>query len=387
MKFVNFAILPYFVINMSSNEFSDFNIVFSQTAFLGFIIGGGAYKVYSSELINFAEKNTELTLSLCIILWGIFSTLLLFILLYVLQAPIVPKIFYNETNQNIYHYMSLTAAFFTSITLLIYVRIQLDGNWRKLLLLIIVKNALATILSALVIMMYKNEIDSVIVRLGTIITCEVLVVIIYFDVAKRLFIIYDLKSFPLFIDRKVVLRLCKYLPITILAGAIPYAEKITVSAFLSSKDFRDYAIALQILSPLTLIIGSANQVKIRFLMARNTLVQDFYYYLRVVLVGALVFLCFAYLLAEVMANYIDGTVNLPRMLLLFSPLVIVQICVQIVATRGIGLGYDNGVFICYFLIISYLVIARFLFTELVLFILVNFLLYVVCTLVFLKVKN
>ena len=125
VKFVNFAILPYFVISMSSNQFSDFNIVFSQTAFLAFIIGGGAYKVYSSELINSAKKNTELNIILCIILWSIFSTLMLFILFYVLQASTVLNIFYNTTNQNIYHYMSLTAAFLTSVTLLIYVRIQL----------------------------------------------------------------------------------------------------------------------------------------------------------------------------------------------------------------------------------------------------------------------
>ena len=140
---------------------------------------------------------------------------------------------------------------------------------------------------------------------------------------------------------------------------------MALSSIVNSLDFRDYAIAIQLLSPLALIIGAANQVKIRFLMSRNTNNNDLFSYTQLICMASVVYVTLIFLVVYLGSLFIWEIKNLPQMLLLISPVITIQIFCQILVTRCIGIGQEIivlafNISLCCYLILSGLIIQNLL---------------------------
>ena len=308
-----------------------------------------------------------------------------YILVFILQINDLGNIFYNTLNYNIYNYMTVLAAGLTSLTLMLYVRTQLNHDWRRLLIFIVLKNALATVLAAILINFSNESQDLVIIRMGTLILIELLIIVLYFDVLKKLMMV-DIFDFRLAsIDNNIMVRLLKNLPIAVLSGAIPFGERMAVSSIVNSVDFRDYVIAIQLLSPLSLFIGAANQVKIRFLMSKDTNNNDLFAYLKLIAILSVGYVGLLFFAAYAFSLFLDEIKNLPQMLLLISPLVTMQIFCQILVTRCIGIGQEISVLVFNLSLCCYLVFSVIVIQNLVVFLLFFFAVYILFSLKFVRV--
>ena len=107
VKLINFLFLPFFVINMTPDEFSNFNIAFAQVAFFSFLIGGGAFNVYASEVSNSEDQRAVSTIIKLLFWWGTCSVAILYLFILILQLNDWGNFFYNTSNHNIYNYLTV----------------------------------------------------------------------------------------------------------------------------------------------------------------------------------------------------------------------------------------------------------------------------------------
>ena len=366
-KILNFAFLPYFVFNMTAKEFSDFNLAAVLFLWLSIFFGGGIYNIYSSEIVNRKVIGVNDLIIKIFIKWIFFSFSIILISYLIIENSFNFGMFYDNSNQKIYVIICIILGVFSSVNLLIYVYLQINEFFNNMVIFIFVKNVISLLLSFLMIEMITTEVlDDVILRLTAFLLTEIMILIYFSKIVIELFNVYGPKRVDKKVKKIIYNRFLKILPLSIMSATLPFIERYSVSATLNPENFRNYSVAIQIMSVIPLVVGAINQVKLRFIIDFNTNNVSFKKYITLVFLISSILCCIALFFVEFL-NYIDffpkSLSNTSTYLKSLFILIIIQLIFQITFTRLQGIRRESFLLFTLFIQILLLILSGILFSN------------------------
>ncbi len=366
-KILNFVFLPYFVSNMTAEEFSDFNLAAVLFLWLSIFFGGGIYNIYSSEIVNRKIIGVNDLIIKIFIKWIFLSFCIILISYFIIENLFNFGMFYDNSNQNTYVIICILLGVISSINLLIYVYLQINEFFNNMILFIFIKNVISLLLSFIMIEMITTEVlDDVILRLTAFLLTEIMILIYFSKIFIELFCVYNSQHVDKKFQKKIHNRFVKILPLSIMSATLPFIERYSVSATLNPENFRNYSVAIQIMSIIPLVVGAINQVKLRFIIDFNTNNGSFKKYLSLVFLISSVLCCMALFFLELL-NYINffpkSLSNTSTFLISLFILIIFQLIFQITFTRLQGIRRESFLLFTLFIQISLLILSGILFSN------------------------
>lgn len=352
-KIINFGLLPVFLLSMTDAEFSDFTIAMTIVMLLSMMFGGGIFQIYASEVANCNNERVIQSLSRAYTTWFLASMTFLLIFLAFMVNFTAYDLFYSKELDLHYILLVIVISTFSNLNTLLYVMAQMNCEWLTLCYIILVKNIFPTILASVLLYFDLFSVDGTLLRLIVILCMEFIITIALINKFLNFFKLKNPLT-PLNKEDYYVLSRLKYiLPMTILSGCIPFSERLAVSTIYTASDFKVYAIALQILSPLGLLIGAMAQVRIHFFMSALTTRKEIIKYLTFLVLLSLIFIVIVFGLLTIFIDLNSTVVAIRDTCLLISSLFVAQLVLQNLSTRLVGLNFEH------FLVYAYAIILIF----------------------------